>query len=78
MPPINRAGLLPASARRAPGAIEDLYRDRGFVIEWGTSPQRAENPVTWKHAEIDAEALSSEERVVIQVFLSRAQANSQA
>jgi hypothetical protein len=29
----------------------------GFVIEWGTSPQRAENPITWSHAEIDVKRL---------------------
>jgi hypothetical protein len=30
---------------------------RRFVIKLGTSPQRAENPITWSHAEIDVKRL---------------------
>jgi hypothetical protein len=29
----------------------------GFMIKWGTSPQRAENPITWNHLEIDTKWL---------------------
>jgi hypothetical protein len=36
--------------RLAAGASEIL---RGIMIEWGTSPQRAENPIPWNHLEID-------------------------
>lgn len=45
--------MLRAAPPGAAAGDEILQQIRSFVIEWGTSPQRAENPITWSHTEIN-------------------------